>query len=350
MQNKIKMTAVVHPFKSARKRLEFDEGTTVKDMVLYAQPDTTKLRHAIVFINGKVIPKKIWATHKPNVGEIVEVRACPIPHGGGGDGGGGKDVLRIVLTIAVVALAVFTGGAAVSLLGIEAGTTAAAITSAVVTGITAAGGMLAVNALCPTRLSPKSSTASLSSSDTTDSNTLYIEGASNSLDPFGVVPVTLGKYRQPPRQGSKPYTEMIGDDQYIRMLFVWGVGPLEIDEDSIKIGDTLLSEFDDYQIEHREGYEADAPLTLFPNAISEEDFTIGLTAGNGWITRTTTINADEISLDISFSGGLVEYDANGNKGPRSVDIEILYRKTGVGASWLNIDTSNAKFQATCSSS
>ncbi len=348
MADKIKMTAVVHPFKSERSRLEFDEGATVKDMVLYAQPDTTKLRYAIVFVNGKVIPKKIWATHKPKAGELVEVRACPVPRGGGG-GGGGKDILRIVLTIAVVALAVVSGGALTGLLGISgevfATGAAAAFSTAAFTAVFATVGMLAVNALCP--VSTRSSTASLSSSDTTDSNTLYIEGASNSIDPFGVVPVTLGKYRQTPRQGSKPYTEMIGEDQYIRMLFVWGIGPIEIDESSLKIGDTLLTEFSDYQIEHREGYVDDAALTLFPSAISEEDFSIALKAVNDWITRTTTVNADEISLDISFSGGLVEYDSNGNKGPRSVNVEIQYRKSGSGDAWSSIDTAGAKFQATC---
>jgi sulfur carrier protein ThiS len=347
MANKIKMTAVVHPFKSAQKRLEFNEGTTVRDMVLYAQPDTTKLRHAIVFVNGKVIPKKIWSTHKPAAGEIVEVRACPVPHGGGG--GGGKDILRVVLTIAVVALAVATGGAALGLMGFSAATIKAAgvwvtLAKAMYVGVVSAAGMLAVNALCPTTTS---SIASLSNSDTKDSNTLFIEGASNSIDPFGVVPVTLGKYRQTPRQGSKPYTEMIGDNQYIRMLFVWGVGPLEIDETSLKIGDTLLSEFADYQIERREGYEDDEALTLFPEAISEEDFTVALTAVSDWITRTTTVNADEISADISFSGGLVEYDANGNKQPRSVNVEIQYRKTDSEGPWSNIDTAGAKFQATC---
>jgi len=346
MPEKIKMTAVVHPFKSARSRLEFAEGTTVKDMVLYAQPDITKLRYAVVFINGKVIPKKIWAEHKPKAGEIVEVRACPVPHGGGG---GGKDVLRIVLTIAAIALAMATAGAALSLMGFSAATIKAAgawvtLARAMYTAVVSAAGMLAVNALCPTAV-PKLD--ALSGTDSSDSNTLYVEGSSNSIDPFGVVPVTLGKFRQTPRQGSKPYTEIIGDDQYIRMLFIWGIGPLSIDTTSLKIGDTLLTEFSDYQIEHREGYVSDEALTLFPEAVSQEDFTIALTSAAGWITRTTNINADEISLDISFPSGLVEYDEGGNKQSRSVKVEIQYRKTDSGDPWANIDTAGDKFTVTC---
>ena len=344
MANKIKMTAVIHPFKTERKRLEFDEGTTIKDMVLYAQPDAYKIRHAIVFINGRVIPKNIWGELKPKTGELVEVRAFPIPHGGGG--GTGKSILRIVMMIGVIALAMFTGGAAVGLLGLTGGM--ATFVGAVVTGVVSAVGMIAVNALCP--VATDTSTASLSGTDSTDSNTLYIEGASNALNPFEVVPVVLGKFRSTPPQGSKPYTEMIGDDQFIRMLFVWGIGPVEIDESSIKIGDTLLTDFSDYQIEHREGYSDDEPLTLFPSAISEEDFTIALKSVTDWVTRTTTINADEISLDISFSNGLVQYDANGNKQSISVNVEIEYRKTGSGDDWSKIDTSNEKFQSTVDAS
>jgi sulfur carrier protein ThiS len=336
MSDKIRMTAVVHPFKSAKKLLEFKEGTTVKDMIVYAQPEAEKIRHAVIFINGRVIPRKLWAEYKPKASELVEARVCPIPRGGGD--GGGKNVLRFVLTIAVVALSVWAGGIVGAWIGTAAGWAAGA------TAVFATVGMLAVNALCPTKAT--SSLAELSGTDSADSNTLYIEGAQNSLNPFGVVPVLLGKYRQTPPQGSKPYTEMIGSDQYIRMLFVWGIGPIEIDEDSLKIGDTLLSEFSDYQIEHREGYDDDEPLTLFPAAISEEDFTVALKQTSDWITRTTTINADEISLDISFPSGLVQFDDNGNKQSRSVTIEIEYRKTDSGDPWSKIDTSGEKFKIT----
>ncbi len=345
--SKIRMTAAVHPFKSDRKLLEFDEGSSVRDMVLRAQPDSYKLRHAIVFINGKVVPRQAWNLKKPSVGELVELRAFPIPHGGGGGGGGGgKSVLRIILTIAVVALAAFAGPLVAGFLGFTAGTFAATLTAAIVGGVITAAGMMAVNALIPQR--PPNigglSTTSLSGVDSTrDSNSYFIEGASNSRDPFGVVPVIFGKFRQTPRQGSKPYTEMIGDDQYLRMLFVWGIGPIEIDESSLKIGDTLLSDFSDYQIEHREGYSDDEELTLFPEAISEVGFNAALKQTNDWITRTSGINADELGVDISFSGGLVEFDNGGSKGPRTVNVEIEYRKVG-DVSWIKIDSTGSKFK------
>jgi hypothetical protein len=133
------------------------------------------------------------------------------------------------------------------------------------------------------------------------------------------------------------------------MIFVWGIGPLSIDTSSLKIGDTPLSEFTDVEIEHREGYATDEPLTLFPDAISQEDFTVVLKQVDSWVSRTTTVNADEIGVDISFPSGLVEFDDAGNKTSRSVAVEIEYRETGSGT-WLKIDTAGAKFKTTFDSS
>ena len=347
MSKKIRMTAVTHPFKASRKLLEFAPGKTVADMLLVAQPERAKLRNAIVFINGNVIPRQIWNTHQPLEGELVEVRAFPVPRGGGG--GGGKNILNIILMIAVVAVAVWAAPLAAALIGFTAGTLAFGVATAFIGAGYVGLGMLAVNALCPVSSGKAGSQSALSSSDTTDSNTLFIEGSSNSLDPFGVVPVILGKHRQTPRQGSKPYTEMIGDEQYLRMLFIWGIGPISIDLSTLKIGDTLLSAFSDYQIEHREGYSADAALTLFPEAISEEGFTVTLTQVADWISRTTAVNSDEISVDISFQSGLTEFDGSGNKQARTVNVEIEYRKVGE-AGWTKIDTAGAKFKATCDAS
>ena len=48
--------------------------------------------------------------------------------------------------------------------------------------------------------------------------------------------------RTVPPLGALPYTETVGDTQYLRMLFVWGYGPLEISD--LRIGETPLSEFE----------------------------------------------------------------------------------------------------------
>jgi hypothetical protein len=50
------------------------------------QPDATKLKHVRVFCRGEIFPRETWSRIKPTNGDIIEVRAFPVPLGG--DGGG----------------------------------------------------------------------------------------------------------------------------------------------------------------------------------------------------------------------------------------------------------------------
>lgn len=339
------MTAAVHPFKANHKDLEFEEGVTIKEMIEAAQPDARQVKHALVFVRGEIIPRDAWHKFRPKAGDIVEARAFPVPRGGGG---GGKDVLRIVMMIAVMAFAMWAAPFVLGAMGFSAATIAAgglwvSFAGAMVTATIATAGMLAVNALVPVK-QPKYDQLS-STAGASDSPSLYIEGARNAIRPFSPVPVVLGKYRMTPPLGSKPYTEISGDKQFVRMLFIWGVGPLSIDLSSIKIGETPIAEFTGVQMEHREGYLTDEPLTLFPSSINQEDFTVVLSQAASWVSRTSTIYADELSVDISFPSGLVTFDESGNRASRSVNVEIEYREVGTSP-WLKIDTSDAKFQTT----
>lgn len=343
----VRVSAITHPFSTKRIDLTLPEGLTISQMLTLAQPDEKQLEHAIVFIKGERIPKEYWPSYKPAKGVLLEVRAFPIPSGGGGDGGG-KNILRVVMMIAVVAFAAWAGpGLAAFFLGVKVAEVGA-FASAMATGIISAVGMLAVNAICPVR-APKLSQLSSQQGQQNDSPTLFIEGASNEIRPFSPVPVILGKYRMTPPLGSKPVTEVIGDKQYIRMLFIWGIGPIEFDMSSFKIGETLLSDFVGVQVEHREGYDDDEPLTLFPDTIDQQDFSILLTQAASWITRTSDAEADELSVDITFPQGLVTFDDSGSRGDRSVSVEIEYRLVG-DSPWLKIDTAGARFQTTAASS
>lgn len=347
MPDAVRMSAVVHPLKTARKDLYFEEGKTISQMLAVAQPDARQIEHARVFISGDVIPREKWDTFRPKSGALVEVRAFPVPRGGDG----GKNPLRIILTIAVIAFAAWAGPALAGLIGFSSEAIAAGglagFTAAAFSGITAAVGMLAVNAIAPVRapqLAELSSTAGQA-----DSPTLFINGARNALNPFAPVPVVLGKYRYAPPYGCKSYTEVVGDKQFVRMLFIWGIGPIKLDTSSIKIGDTYLTEFEGYQIEHREGYPTDGPLTLFPDAVSQQDFSVLISQATGWVTRTSEVNADELSVDFTLASGLVQYDDRGNRMARQVSLEIEYSLAGEN-DWQKIDTSNTKFQSTAPSS
>src|SRR5690606_36859664 len=124
-------------------------------------------------------------------------------------------------------------------------TTATTLTLAgrVVAGVIAVVGSMLVNALAP----PPKPTRSIS--DPSESPTLFIEGARNAFNPYGLVPVCLGTNRMFPMQAAKAYTETQNNNQYVRQLFTYGFGrDMELSE--FKIGDTNLSSFSNFDIEH----------------------------------------------------------------------------------------------------
>ena len=97
----ITLTAAPHPFKVASGVRFVPEGLTLQKMLELAQPDPILARHAVVFIAGHVIPRENWARVRPKAGTHVEIRVLP----SGGEGS--KNILRIVLTIAVIAAAIY---------------------------------------------------------------------------------------------------------------------------------------------------------------------------------------------------------------------------------------------------
>ena len=211
-----------------------------------------------------------------------------------------------------------------SILGLSAGVSAGLIGAAV--GI---GGSLLINALAPP------STGRLRSLSGADdggrSNTLSITGIRNQEIPFGVAPSVLGKHRMYPPFAAKPFTEIVGDDQYLRVLFTCGKGPMNFSQ--LKIGETLLDNFDDVETEIRQGFDNDAALTLFTNDVFEETLQIALTSAGSWQERTTQLNVDEISVDIAFPSGLFKF-AGSQKTAASVLVEVEYSVTGQGA-WVS---------------
>lgn len=328
--NSVQVRAALHPLKTERVDFTVEPGLTVAQIFEQAQPDIVLRRAAHIYIGDHYVPRKHWDRVKPKPGSMVSVRAFVAPRGGGAQG---KDIMRSVLLIAVAAAALAFGPALGAAFGL-AGAFGASVGQAVI-GI---GGMLLVNALIPPRTA---------SPQATESPTKFIENARNAADPFGPVPDLYGRIKYPPKLAAKPYTETIGDDQYLRMLFTWGVGPIDLPSETLKIGETLLSEFSDYEIEHRYGYDTDLPTTLYPSRVSQENFQITLTEADGFTVRTSAADADEIGIDILFASGLIKVNDNGDRENRTVTIEFEYSPTGLNTwSALPVAGSTATFPLT----
>ena len=112
-------------------------------------------------------------------------------------------------------------------------------------------------------------------------------GARNQMAPFEPIPVVLGKHRVTPFYGALPYTEDVGDDQYLRALFIVGYGPLDITD--IRIGETPITEFEDVEYEVKEGYASDTAQTLYPRQVIEEAVSITLEGPTDDIADSNTI-------------------------------------------------------------
>lgn len=236
----VKVQVCPHPFTTEFLRLEVAAGLTVQEIVERVQPKAALRRRAHVMIGPHYIAQRLWPRVRPNAGVTVMVRMVPQ------DGGGGK-VLRTFLMLAVVALAIavpYLAPASWGLLTAAGGLSLAG-------GLVAAGigivGNLLVNALVPP---PKPSLGSLGGTDRETSPSL--QGARNQPIPFGVVTGLLGRFKQTPPLAAKFYTELVGDDQYLRMLVSWGLGLRHFE--GFAIGETALSEFSAVEQEHRRGW------------------------------------------------------------------------------------------------
>jgi hypothetical protein len=284
--------------------------------------------HIELWIEEDRVERAYWRNVTPKPGRMVYARVRP--HGGKG----GKNILRAFLMIAVIVAATyFLGPAAFAANGWLGGLGltgfAAAAASAVAIAVVSTVAMLAINALIP---APGLTNDNLNS---TPKPTLT--GSSNQFAPYAPVPRLFGKLRVSPLLAGYPYTEVVGNKQYLRMLLLVGWGPLKISD--IRLGDTPLSSYNNVEIEITEGgpggWAGNVPITLYNRKVSETQLSIALTsAGGASPGQATGVNVVEISCDITFPFGLIHINKDGTRVARSVAISVQYRPLG-GGTWLN---------------
>jgi hypothetical protein len=117
---------------------------------------------------------------------------------------------------------------------------------------------LAVNALIPPPKTPTPRQESIPHSYT-------VSGTANAAAAFSPIPKIYGARRIFPQYAASPYNELVGFDQYLRMLFLPGYGPLDISQ--IKIGDTAIEAA---ELELKALHETEQTLTIHPTLINEQ--------------------------------------------------------------------------------
>src|SRR5690606_13892348 len=158
-----------------------------------------------------------------------------------------------------------------------------------------------------------------------------ITGSRNRVAPYEPVPILYGRHRTYPPYAALPYTEIVGNEQYLNMLFCVGIGDYDIED--IKIGETPLLDFD--------GADVIKTSTPVGKDVFEEALNLPLidpldpTGGSTTFTRTTSENTTEISIDIVLPAGLQYVSTKGDRRYVSIDFRVEYSPAGQNI-WSNV--------------
>jgi hypothetical protein len=253
------------------------------------------------------IPEWMWSHVRPKPGAIVYVTRYPQ----GGGGGGWKMILRLV---AFAALAVLTYGIATGVAWLpEAIQGLSMAASAALAGVVGIGGSLLINALCPPA-------ATGVGKQTTPTALQGINGVQNSMDPYGAITCVMGTMLLFPKLASRSYTELTGDDQYVRALFDLGYGVLETAQP--KLGTDDLGNYNNVE------YEIGPQPDLFPQDVYEAAASAELDNDGAIAIHATGENADEGSIDLIFGNGLFAADTSGTNVTATVKVKIEFDLEG----------------------
>lgn len=293
----IEVTLVLNPLSQGdRLVVRVAPVGTLADLIAALVPDEIEREHISAFLGGDYIEPELWPKVRPKSGSSIYLRVVP------------QDPVSIISILATAAAPTIT-----TAIGFTAGTFAASVAGAAIS--------MAITYAASALFGPRPT------QNRAESPTYAISAARNGLSPFQTVPVVLGTHRMVPPYGAAPYTEIVGNDQYLRFVLIWGYGPVSVSQ--IKIGNTALEDYNDVETEHDFDGTA-STLGLYPGDVSQEDLSIRLT--DVYVSRTTALDTTEIGVTITFPTGLFTTNKKGNRVSTSARMIGQYRLVGAG-SW-----------------
>jgi len=172
-----------------------------------------------------------------------------------------------------------------------------------------------------------------------------IRGAKNQARPHGRIPVLFGRHRIYPDLAANPYTEIIGNQQYFTQILCGGYRDCEIDLESIKLGETNITELSrtnninkilagEDPVIKLEILKDGEKSEIYPYCVHEDAINAQLQNqidggdGNkipGIIIRTTPEKTDRINVDIFFQNGIGKYNDDGKLTSTSVTVIAQYK-------------------------
>lgn len=340
------------PFSKPRLRFAL-QGLTIAEMLMEMRDELPPgfMRCGVVLVNDREVPREWWPHVRPRVRQDFEIIVhCLIPlQGGGGGSGGGKSTLTTVASIAVLlAAAAVSGGLAFGALGTFA------IGAGTVTGAQLLGaGIGIIGSLGIAALTPPPSTDAIAAQKPggvqTQSTTASLNG--NVLQPGAPIPRVLGTHKVFPPFSSQPLIDIVVDDEVLEAGLVLS-GPHLIADP--RLSDIPIEDVDDTEIETREGWPDDDPVTLFTRYGKTEnvgvqmseplisdtdtnDYKDQATPTNSFATahplRSPSNNFDEFWITISAPAGFSDLVTLAQK--ISAPVRICIRRVG-DDDWVNL--------------
>ena len=302
MNEMVHITACLNPISREIVTSEIPASGSLSDHIKV--PD-----HVLIERNGKE-----YRNGQLKPGDTLTMVAAPR----GGDQG--KDIARTALVLAAVAFAPAAGIA----LGLKAGSLGLSL----FVGAATFGAQLGASALIP-----PADIADQIGDQEQFKRLGALTGTRNRLNPYGVVPRVYGHRKIYPPLSAKPFTEIFGSRQDLRLLFNLGPGPLELSKPMI--GDAIVGEFDSNNVFTSNDKFKDLEIEvgespdLYSNTVEEQSVNVDLDEVSDTATRTTEAEINEISLDILFPSGLFAVNDELKSILRHATFKIEYRKTGV---------------------
>jgi len=235
-------------------------------------------RSTVCLFNGRPLTRKDW--NRTTVGPSDVVAFFSPPTGGRGILG----LIAIAAAIAITIAAPYVGAPLTAgLVGLGVGAATAGAIGTAVAGIALSAIAYGVMSLFAPP-APPTTGAGYAGGTPTSSPVYNLTAQGNYARLNSPIPEAFGRNRMFPDFVTTPYANYdSSNDQYLHYILGLGIGEFEIDEDSIKLGDTPITSYEDIE------YQIMEPGDLADTSIADER----------WITAT---DVADVELEDSAAG------------------------------------------------
>lgn len=175
-----------------------------------------------------------------------------------------------------------------------------------------------------------------------------LRGLNNAIRPFEPIPNIHGRHRIFPPFGAQPWTEIVGADQFVRLLLLVGHGPMRLTD--LRIGETPIADFGNVKFQLREGRSTDPDIQFYTQSVESLSLAVGYnipTFAEWQANHNVTVSpwhtfrmndSANFSVDLAFTG-MFRINESGSNRDEQISIQIEYKPVALPQTdWLSAIT------------